>query len=565
MDQRRTALFLSMVLLPATLAPGQLRSNLPEPVDPFRISTGSIFSASGGSGGKRSEPGLARLITDEIREAQAIILGNHAGAKTLDPASRSKAALEAMLHSLDPHSNFHDRSEWKELLEEQKSGYSGIGATIADFYDGRSNDTFILATAPNSPASAATLAFGDRIIAVNGHATTGLGSAKVRDLIRGENGTTLRITVERARTRKPETISIRRNSVTQPSVPDAYILKSGIGYIDLTEGFTYTTAKEFSRALGDLKRQGVTSLILDLRGNGGGILEQAVKVAEQFLPAGTDIVSQRGRSPLDNRIWRSQNAAAEKMPLVVLVDRSTASASEIVAGAFQDDDRAIIVGEKTYGKGLVQTVLDLPEGAGLTLTTARYLTPSGRSIQRDYSSVDLYDYYNRKVPAAGIDKAFFEARTVTQRPVFGGDGIQPDEMIEADRLTPRQQALLDPIFVFARDVVSGRVAGYDNFRSFAGPETKRISPGDLFVSDALLAAFVDRMVKTAGVRRDLIDESSFIRVRLRYYLAAAFYGATIADQVLIDADPQVERAVAALPKASRLYQQAASIRRSLKR
>ncbi len=141
---------------------------------------------------------------------------------------------------------------------------------------------------------------------------------------------------------------------------------------------------------------GMKSLILDLRGNGGGIVDQAVKVAEKFLPAGTLILTQRGRSRIDNRVWKSKNTNPEQMPLVVLVNEDTASASEIVAGAFQDDDRAMIVGEKTFGKGLVQSVIDLPGRTGLTLTTARYVTPSGRSIQRDYSKIDLYDYYNHK-------------------------------------------------------------------------------------------------------------------------------------------------------------------------
>src|SRR5215203_3434590 len=149
------------------------------------------------------------------------------------------------------------------------------------------------------------------------------------------------------------------------------------------------------------------------------------------------------------------------MPLVVLVDQETASASEIVAGAFQDNDRALILGEKTFGKGLVQSVLDLPESTGLTLTTARYLTPSGRSIQRDYSKGDLYDYFNHVTPSAGIDKPYFEARTVTNRKVFGGDGINPDELVESEKITQLQASLIDPLFLFSRQVVKGSIPGQE--------------------------------------------------------------------------------------------------------
>jgi carboxyl-terminal processing protease len=263
----------------------------------------------------------------------------------------------------------------------------------------------------------------------------------------------MRLTVERASNNRVETVEMRRGRVPQPSIPDAYILRPGIGYIDLSEGFNYTTYTELDTAVQDLKRSGMRSLILDLRGNGGGIVNQAVKVAERFLPSGTLILTQQGRARIDNRTWRSANPRAETMPLVVLVDENTASASEIVAGAFQDDDRALIVGDKTFGKGLVQGVIDLPGGTGLTLTAARYLTPSGRSIQRDYSKIDLYDYFNHKTPAADIDNPYFEARTATNRPVFGGDGIEPDEVIKSDTLSNVQVGLLDTIFAFSREAV----------------------------------------------------------------------------------------------------------------
>jgi carboxyl-terminal processing protease len=368
------------------------------------------------------------------------------------------------------------------------------------------------------------------------------------------------MTVERAATNRVETISIRRNSVAQPSIPDSYMLRPGVGYIDLSEGFNYTTSDEFDAALAALKRQGLKSLVLDLRGNGGGIVDQAVKVAEKFLPAGTLILTQRGRARIDNRVWRSQRVAPETMPLVVLVNGETASASEIVAGAFQDNDRALIVGERTFGKGLVQSVIGLPGGAGLTLTSARYLTPAGRSIQRDYSQLDLYDYFHHKTPAAAAASSY-AAHTVTDRTVFGGDGIQPDEPVVSEKLTDTQAALLDPLFFFAREAVSGRVLNQESYRPAAFVFGKRVLPADAVVSDSLVAAFNGYAAADGKISPEVLKaENVFIRERLRYNLAMASFGSISAGQVLIENDPQVAAALATLPRAAQLALLAARVR-----
>jgi carboxyl-terminal processing protease len=344
-------------------------------------------------------------------------------------------------------------------------------------------------------------------------------------------------------------------------------LRSGVGYIELSEGFNYTTAQEFDVAMRELKRQGMRSLILDLRSNPGGIVDQAVKVAERFLPAGTLILTQRGRTRIDNRVWKSANANADTIPLVVLVNQDTASASEIVAGAFQDDDRALIVGEKTFGKGLVQSVIDLPSGSGLTLTTARYLTPSGRSIQRDYSKLDLRDYYNHKSALTAVDKPFFEARTATNRKVYGGDGIQPDEEVKIPAITRAQAELIDPLFFFAREVAQGRIAGAENYRTQLPTFGKRILAGEMNVTDALLASFNEFTLKNFGdsfTVEDLRANAAFIRLRLRVQLVTAAYGTISATQVLIEDDPQVAKAVETLPRSAELARLAAKARQLTK-
>jgi carboxyl-terminal processing protease len=544
----------------------QLKAPLNLRAEPFSIKSGSSFSASGGSPDMTNgSTSRAAAISADIREAEEIIRQNYIDGRQAAVGNMTASALEGMLHSLDPHSNFYTTSEWKDLMEEQRSSYSGIGASIASFEQAGVTDTYVLSTFPGSPAARAQLRFGDKIIAINGRRMTGKTSDVVRDEIRGETGTVFRLTVERAASGRVETVEMHRGHVAQPSIPDAYILRPGVGYIDLSEGFNYTTSGEFAAALAALKREGARSLVLDLRGNGGGIVDEAVKVAEKFLPSGTLILTQRGRSHIDNRVWTSSNPTPETMPLVVLVDEDTASASEIVAGAFQDNDRAMIVGERTFGKGLVQSVINLPGGSGLTLTSARYLTPAGRSIQRDYTQLDLYDYFQHKTPAAAAASTF-AAHTVTDRTVFGGDGIEPDVAVRSDTLTDARASLLDPLFFFARELAASRVPGQETYRSVPLAFGGRVQPGDIPISDSLVAAFGAFAAKNAKFTPEMLKrETAFIRLRLRYDLAIASFGAVSAGQVLAEDDPQIAAALNALPRAAQLSTLAARTRRNAMR
>jgi carboxyl-terminal processing protease len=292
-------------------------------------------------------------------------------------------------------------------------------------------------------------------------------------------------------------------------------------------------------------------------------VDQAVKVAEKFLPAGSAILSQKGRSRLDNRSWKSGNRGAETMPLAVLVDENSASASEIVAGALQDSDRALLIGEKTFGKGLVQSVISLPYGSGLTLTAARYYTPSGRSIQRDYSNINIYDYFGHKpIPAETTQR--FMARTVTGRKVFGGDGITPDETVKMPELTREQSLLLDPLFFFSRDLAAGKIAGFESYKVIGRVQYgQRINAGNYPVGDDLAGVFENYLGKNKGWNIhgfDMQAERAFIKTRIRYNLIMAAFGVVSANQVLIEEDPQVAKAVEALPRAQQL---ALSARRTI--
>ncbi len=533
-------------------------SQLPE-FEPFKITRGTSFSASIPNSGENTAPlkgvGESR-VSGDFADALEIIRGNHVDGKKLDYNDLTKSSLTTMLRALDPHSNYFDAAEYEELLTDQQSEYYGIGATIVNYKKNGALETYVTSTFPDSPAFRAGLRFGDKILAVNGVNVSGATSAAVRDRVRGKKGTIARLKIERADSTKTEIIEIRRNRVPQPSIPDAYLLRSGIGYIDFSEGFNYTSLEELNVALADLREQGITGLILDLRENPGGILEQAVRIAEKFLPAGNTIVTQRGRFPIDNRVWKSNNKTAETMPLVVLVNDGSASASEIVAGALQDYDRALIIGENTFGKGLVQSVINLPYGSGLTLTTAKYFTPSGRSIQRDYSNGNLYDYYNHKAVLTDKEKNDHANKTVTGRKIFSGDGITPDETIKNSALNPKQIALLDALFFFSRDIAAGKVRGFENYKITGAIKFgQRVRPSDFPVSDELFAEF-KKYVKAADdwktAAENVETEKLFIKSRVRLNLATAAFGSVAANQILTEEDLQVAKAVEVLPRAGQL-------------
>ena len=484
--------------------------------DPFQLERGSTFSASSSGKRKATPAALASTVLSDIEEALSVVNRNYVSRPASSHLTRS--SVDAMLKSLDPHSNYYDRNEYTELLNDQRSEYFGTGSSIADYERDGKVETYILSVFPGTAAERAGLKFGDRIVAVDGRPAEGAGSSVIRDMLRGPKGTTVSLTLERAGANF--SVSLRREKIPQKTVTDHFMLDDGVGMIRMPDGFSFTSLPEFDAAFKQLKAEGMTSLVLDLRGNPGGILEQSIKIAEKFLPEGSLIVSQRGRFPADNRVWKSANRKPETLPLVVIVDGDSASAAEVLAGALQDNDRAVIVGEKTFGKGLVQSVIDLPSGEGLTLTTARYYTPSGRSLQRDYQHNGAYDYYNH---AAGTAVATKPSLTRTKREVYGGDGITPDIKIPGESVTRERIALLDPIFHFAREMAAKSINSVD-FREFAR--------------------------NGWGVRDSVIARNQeFIDLRIAHDLELASGGSVRASRVLIKSDQQVAKAVQAMPQA----------------
>ena len=512
-----------------------------------------------GRRGTRAATAATTAIERDFDEALQLIEDQYIDGRKLNYNDVFKSSIIGMLRSLDPHSNYYDREEFDELKTDQRSEYFGIGASIQNYVHGDQADTYITATFDGSPASKAGLRYGDRIVEVDGVKMTGKPSLEVRDKIRGPRGSTVRLTLERAADKRIEKVDIVRDAVPQPSIPDAYMLKPGVGYIDMTRGFNYTTTDELLDALDRLHAKGMTSLVLDLRNNPGGFLDQAIHVAEVFLRNGQLILTQKGRNGFRDNTYESHNNAPDTTPLVILINENTASASEIVAGAMQDHDRALIVGQTSFGKGLVQSIIPLEYGAGLTLTSAKYFTPSGRLIQRDYSNGGFYDYYTHGAGVASEPKTPAkpsgpETKTDTGRAVYGGGGISPDESIGPRTVNLTQRRLLSPAFAFTRELVNGRIRGFETGRITGGINFRHDLSSDEFkVTDAMFRAFRDFVAADPAYKMTAatVDRyRSFLETELRFNIVTAAYGRTMGDRVfIISDDPQVAKAVDVLPKA----------------
>jgi carboxyl-terminal processing protease len=459
-----------------------------------------------------------------------------------EPVNADKAiyngAIPGMLHALDPHSNFFDPKSYSLLREEQRGKYYGVGMTVGP----RNNKVIVIFPFVGTPAYKAGIHPGDVIIAVDGKATDNMSTSDVADLLKGPKGTTVHITILREGVDKPMEFSLVRDEIPRNSVDLAFLIKPGVGYIHIT-GFQETTEREVSDALdkfGDLK-----GLVLDLRQNPGGLLSEGVGVADKFLKKGQLIVSHHGRSSPEKRYTATHGSGGKDYPMVVLVNKGTASAAEIVAGAIQDHDRGLIVGETTFGKGLVQTVYPLAENTGLALTTARYYTPSGRLIQRDYSNVSLYDYYyNRDIDSNNANKEV--KLTDGGRTVYGGGGITPDELVPPVKSNHFQDTLLQhyAFFNFAkRYVVKNTVA-------------KNFTVDDTIVQE--FHKFLDEE-KIPYTEQDLVENNDWIRYSIKSEIFVDQFGQDEGLKIRAENDPQIIKALELLPKARALADHAKEV------
>ncbi|MGH9956573.1 MAG: S41 family peptidase, partial [Pyrinomonadaceae bacterium] len=444
-------------------------------------------------------------IEKDYNDAVSTISSSYAG--EIDYEKATQAAVQGMLTTLDPHSMYFPYNEFRKLREDQDSRFFGIGVTIVQHRDG----VYIQSAVENTPAARLGLKYGDRIVEVDGKDARDWSSDQVSKNVRGGRGEPVTIKVERAGTETPLYFTIVRDSVPLPSIRNAYMLRPGTAYIGLTGGFQHTSDEELREALDKLKGQGMRQLILDLRGNPGGLLDQAIDVTSEFLPRGQVVVEVKGRSEYSEpKVYKSSGAAPEDVPLVVLINRGTASASEIVAGAIQDHGRGLIVGETSFGKGLVQRVFQLPFNTGLTLTTARYYTPYGRSLQRDYASGAFYDYYVRHdleeprpnaspgprdvvpqlAPASAAQAPTGPpVKTAAGRVFFGGGGITPDIDVKRLEFTPERTRIAEAAFQFTRELAAGLVPGLENYKIEKVQYGKNPKTNDFPVTDRVLEAF----------------------------------------------------------------------------
>jgi carboxyl-terminal processing protease len=442
-------------------------------------------------------------------------------------------AIPGMLRVLDPHSNFYDPKAYARMREEQHGRYYGVGMLIQQ----QNNKVYVLTPYEGTPSFRAGIHPGDLISAVDGKSAEGMTSDAVAKALKGPKGTHVQVTMIREGQAKPLVFDLVRDEIPHPSVDLSYEIRPGVGYIHLTQ-FQETTAQEVNEAIdgfGDLK-----GLIFDLRGNPGGLLSQAVEVCDHLLSKGQSIVSQRGRAYPDQVYTATHGNSGKTFPIVVLVNHNTASAAEIVSGALQDHDRALIVGETTFGKGLVQTVYNTPDNTGLALTTYHYYTPSGRLIQRNYEGVSLYDYYYNHAGAQPNNATNLEVKlTDAGRTVYGGGGITPDEKIESPKSNHFQDELLykDVFFHFAPVYVANHIVD-KNFQ----------------VDDSVLADF-KRYLTSQNIDwtdADLDAVMDWLKVSIKDKIVTIQFGQLQGLHTRADWDPMIQKALTYLPEAQAL-------------
>jgi carboxyl-terminal processing protease len=454
------------------------------------------------------------------------------------PKQLTHSGIQGMLHSLDPHSNYMDESEFRFLREEQKGSFFGIGSIIQQQEQGIA----IITPIKGGPSERLGVRAGDLIKEIDGQSTEGMGSNQALQLLRGEKGTIVKIAVQRAGYAEWLRFEIPRAEIPSNSVYHAFMLDATTGYIFIKD-FGETTSDEFERAVTKLKAQGMQQLLLDLRGNGGGLLDAAIGICRQLLGPDQLIVSQKGRDGRDEVQTRTpKGSTLDSFPIVVMVNRGTASASEIVTGAIQDHDRGLVVGQTSWGKGLVQTVLSIGRTRGLALTTARYYTPSGRCIQRDYShGLDDY-YFDNPAEDKDFKPSGQEYKTDLGRTVFGGGGITPDVVVEPGKVST---------------FVGNLRFRHSAFFRFAVQEKEKfgVKPGER-ADDAALERFRLWLgtEKIAYTEAEWTENRDAMKDQISIELQNVGVGIEAGYKMQCEKDPIIRKALEVLPEATKLQQ-----------
>ncbi|HUJ41131.1 MAG TPA: S41 family peptidase [Candidatus Acidoferrales bacterium] len=490
----------------------------------------------------RATAGDPADLQESIREfAQVVAVAQQNYATPIDADKAIyNGAIPGMLRELDPHSVFFDREAFSVQREDQRGKYYGVGMTVAP----RDNHTVVMAPFVGSPAYKSGIRPGDIISKVDGKPCDGLTTLQVADMLKGPKGTTVHISISREGNAHLLEFTVTRDEIPRHGVDNPLIIRPGIGYVRVVQ-FNETTDHELAAALDELDYPNLKGLVLDLRNNPGGLLNEGVAVADMFLDKNQLIVSHHGRASAERRYYALRGNGGVRVPLVVLINGQSASASEIVAGAIQDHDRGLIVGDTSFGKGLVQTVYNLSEGTGLFLTTARYYTPSGRLIQRDYKTTSLWDYhYNRKVPEKPTEIKFTDGG----RQVTGGGGITPDVVVAAPKFTSFQTLL------FRHRVLLPYEVGVGDFVIFYLSQNPTVTK-DFTVDDAVINEFRRFLAKEKieYSESELAENMDWIKHRIKQELFLSVFGQAQAYKVELDNDVQLQRAVEELPEARALY------------
>lgn len=460
------------------------------------------------------------------------------------------SSIDGMLRTLDPHTSFLEPKEYSDMQDRQKGTFYGLGILVTK----RNDQVTVITPLEGTPAARLGIRAGDVISEVEGVTTDDLPLDDVVKRLKGPKGTTVNIKILRVGIEEPIPLSITRAAIPTNSISNVLMLRPGVGYIRIKD-FTSTTVRELSEAVEKLEGEGMQRLVLDLRQNPGGLLDAAVGVSDHFLEKGQMVVYTKGRTPDAAQDYFAPGKHDQiDVPVVVLVNRGSASASEIVAGAIQDHDRGLIVGETSWGKGLVQSVYSLQYGAGLALTTSKYFTPTGRNIQRDYTS--FYDYY---VADEGDDIAEIplsqreQFKTDTGRVVYGGGGITPDVIVKQPELSRTTQVL----------EVRSAIFNYAVEYAAKHPElTTEIEITPSIVEDFAGFAATKDFAPIADIRDALAKpaDRKYIERALKAEIVAAKYGFDASYRYRLQGDAQVEKALELFPEAQKLASLAADMR-----
>ncbi|MEO8166979.1 MAG: S41 family peptidase [bacterium] len=506
-------------------------------------------------------------IYDQLNKFKDVLsMAQKVYVEEVDTQKLTEAAIRGMLGELDPHSVYIPASEMQKIREDFQGSFEGIGIEFAVL-----NDTLVVVTPiVGGPSEALGIESGDKIVKINDTSAVGITQDVVPKKLRGPKGTIVKVTIARSGIKNLLDFEIHRDKIPLYTVDASFMFNDEVGYVSVTR-FAATTHSEFAEAVGKLKKEGMKRLVLDLRFNGGGYLDQAFKMVDELLPKGKKVVYTKGRRPEFNEEYISSGTARfADVPLVVLVNNASASASEIVSGAVQDWDRGLIVGETTFGKGLVQRQYDLPDGSGFRLTTARYYTPSGRLIQRAYGE-DKMKYQREAFErneeegdnlthSAEKDSARPKFKTAGGRVVYGGGGITPDYIVKAERLGEyavqlrSKQIYLD----FANKYME---AHGDELKKTYGTDGRKFAK--IFEIDATMLESINALAKVKGIefKKEAYEKDlHFVKLLAKATIARSLWGNVGGARVTLAEDNQFKTGIGLFPEAEKISKNLSSIK-----